>query len=185
MKQRIEKTYLHPLLQKLKALCPSLTANQITLARLAPAGLAYIKNDPWLYLLAALLDWADGAWARANSENGPLGRYLDPAVDKVIVLFWLWALYNQGVLPLFWVTAMTGLDAISQVAYGLKIFQKHGANVFGKSKKVLQDSCIMAGILFHDKGDLASLFLIFSAGAALLSLGAKFQLKQTEKTPAA
>ncbi|MEK7125604.1 MAG: CDP-alcohol phosphatidyltransferase family protein [Patescibacteria group bacterium] len=184
MKQLIETYYLHPSLIKLKHRWPNLTANQITLSRLVPAGLAYITNNPWLYLLAALLDWIDGAWARANKEDGVHGRILDPAVDKLIVLSWLWALYAQNILPFWWVLGMTALDIVSQAAYHTEaVLQKHGANQLGKAKKVLQDACILAGIIPMLRDDLPGLLLKASVWAAALSLGAKFQLQQSEKSP--
>lgn len=181
MKHWIEKKYLHPKLQKLKHCCPWLTANQITIGRVVPAALAYALSSWWLYLLAAVLDWVDGAWARANKEDGSLGRILDPAMDKLIVLSWLWALYWHNILPVWWVAGMTALDLISQAAYGLPVFKQHGANVLGKGKKVLQDACILAGTIPMLGSDWAGLLLKSSVWAALLSLGAKFQLRQTEK----
>lgn len=184
MKHWIEKKYLHPKLQKLKRYCPWLTANKITIGRLAPAVLAYAFSNPWFYLLTALLDWIDGAWARANKEDSPFGRILDPAMDKLIVLSWLWVLHWHNILPFWWVLGMTALDLISQAAYSLPIFKQHGANQLGKGKKVLQDACILAGMIPMLGSDWAGLLLKTSVWAALLSLGAKFQLRQSEKTPA-
>lgn len=178
-KSLIEKRLIHPKLRAVKKICPIMTANLITILRLLPAGFAFWSYATAFYALAAILDWIDGAWARANREESPTGKFLDPAVDKMIVLSWLWVLHSQSVLPFWWVMAMTLLDAISQIIYGQKIFQRHGANIFGQCKKVLQDACVLVGIFAADWKDISGLLLVLAVGAALLSLGAKFQLKKT------
>ena len=73
----------------------ALLPNLMTFARIALipviVGLLYIPA-PWaswaafgLYLLAAVTDWLDGYLARRLDATSPLGRFLDPIADKLLV----------------------------------------------------------------------------------------------------
>lgn len=69
--------------------------NLMTLARIAlivpVVGLLYIHADwaRWLVLLlflaASITDWLDGHLARQQGLVSPLGRFLDPIADKLLV----------------------------------------------------------------------------------------------------
>lgn len=69
--------------------------NLLTLARVAIipviVALLYVPVDwaRWtaliIYILAALTDWLDGYLARKRNETSPLGRFLDPIADKLLV----------------------------------------------------------------------------------------------------
>ncbi len=69
--------------------------NVLTLARIlaipAVVGLLYLDSAParWaafaLFVAAAITDWLDGKLARARGEVSPLGRFLDPIADKLLV----------------------------------------------------------------------------------------------------
>lgn len=69
--------------------------NLLTLARIAaiPAVVALLFLDGalarWaalaLYAAAGLTDWLDGKLARDRGEVSPLGRFLDPIADKLLV----------------------------------------------------------------------------------------------------
>jgi CDP-diacylglycerol--glycerol-3-phosphate 3-phosphatidyltransferase len=39
----------------------------------------------WLFLIAAITDWFDGYFARKFGSTSPLGAFLDPVADKLIV----------------------------------------------------------------------------------------------------
>jgi cardiolipin synthase len=69
--------------------------NLLTLARVAIipviVALLYIPA-PWaswaalgIYVAAALTDWLDGVMARRMNEVSPLGRFMDPIADKLLV----------------------------------------------------------------------------------------------------
>jgi len=69
--------------------------NLLTLARIAlipvVAVLLYVPA-PWaswaalaVYLVAAVTDWLDGYLARRLNAASPLGRFLDPIADKLLV----------------------------------------------------------------------------------------------------
>lgn len=70
--------------------------NALTLARLALIPLfivAYYLPYSWsnavatiLFVVAALTDWLDGYLARRLQQSSPFGAFLDPVVDKLIVV---------------------------------------------------------------------------------------------------
>lgn len=49
----------------------------------------------WLFILAALTDWADGMLARRYNEVSSFGRFMDAVIDKVMVIGLLIALVNE------------------------------------------------------------------------------------------
>lgn len=126
-------------------------ANQLTLARLGMSVIIFllIELEQWeaslgLFILAAITDWLDGFVARRYGLSTPLGRMLDPLIDKVL---------NTGMFVFF--TARpeqdSGLYAWMVVLIvsreflitGLRSFLEQqniefGADLFGKAKTVLQ-----------------------------------------------
>jgi len=155
-KPRIEQI-LAPHLRQAKKRAPYITANIITTSRAFPGWLAYAlftAQAPWpraaaaVYLVTALLDWLDGAWARANSEDsGKFGKVFDPLVDKLIVLSWLLFFTVQGVFSWNMLWTMAGLEVLSTLIYFVRLDRLQGANWFGGAKKVLQDICVLLAIL--------------------------------------
>lgn len=89
--------------------------NRITLARLALAIVFFIvltpyqhrQSPPWmldvaviLFVVAAATDFLDGYLARSRGEVTPLGRVLDPFVDKVLICgAFIFFIGNHFVLP--------------------------------------------------------------------------------------
>jgi CDP-diacylglycerol--glycerol-3-phosphate 3-phosphatidyltransferase len=67
----------------------------LTLSRIAVIPLllvCYYLPYPWAHLVAAILflltaitDWLDGYLARSLSQSTPLGAFLDPVADKLVV----------------------------------------------------------------------------------------------------
>lgn len=80
--------------------------NLLTLARIVaiPAVIALLYVDSaaarWgafaLFGAAAFTDWLDGVLARARGEVSPLGRFLDPIADKLLVAAVVVMLVGQG-----------------------------------------------------------------------------------------
>lgn len=80
--------------------------NLLTLSRVplmfAVVGLMYAQFEWaatmafWLYIVAALTDWLDGAIARARGEVSAFGRFMDAVIDKVLVLGLMVALVNNA-----------------------------------------------------------------------------------------
>lgn len=151
------ESWFAPRLRQAKKRWPFITANIITTFRAFPAWLAYVlltADEPYpmtaavVYLITALMDWLDGAWARANGENsGKFGKVFDPLIDKVIVLGFLLLFAHQNVFSfnLFWL--ITVLETVSTAIYFARIDRLEGANWFGGSKKVLQDICVLLAML--------------------------------------
>ncbi|MUL35150.1 CDP-diacylglycerol--glycerol-3-phosphate 3-phosphatidyltransferase [Gloeocapsopsis dulcis] len=128
----------------------------VTLSRLLvlPILLYYLENPTpetrWLsvviFLIAALTDWVDGYLARRLNQITELGKFLDPLVDKLLILAPLLALNKLGQVPTWGVflilareltiagwrvtPSLTGNTAIA------------GANFWGKLKTVSQIAAI-------------------------------------------
>jgi CDP-diacylglycerol--glycerol-3-phosphate 3-phosphatidyltransferase len=123
--------------------------NTLTVSRLVLAVLVFvlIANEFYLWALviftiAAVTDALDGYFARLLKQDTPLGRQLDPLVDKVIVAgcyIYLAAIPETGVLP-WMVTTIIVRELLIQ---GLRSHlegrgQAFGARMAGKLKTVCQ-----------------------------------------------
>jgi CDP-diacylglycerol---glycerol-3-phosphate 3-phosphatidyltransferase len=129
--------------------------NTLTVSRLALALLtfAFIDHDlyTWalaVFIVAALTDALDGYFARLLNQDTPLGRQLDPLIDKVIVAgcyIYLATVPGTGVRP-WMVTAIVVRELLIQ---GLRSHlegqgQPFGARTAGKLKTVVQCLSISA-----------------------------------------
>jgi len=106
-----------------------------------------------VFLLASLTDILDGYLARARAEVTPLGKFLDPIADKLLVLSALILLVESQRVPA-WLAilmigrefAVTGFRAIAS-AEGIVI----AAENTGKYKMVLQTvSVIILTVYFQN-----------------------------------
>ena len=97
--------------------------NVLTLIRLLlvpPVGFYIVQG--WfelalaLFLFAALSDLVDGWLARRFAWESSLGRVLDPAADKLLLLVALCTLALAEVLPLWAAFALVGRDLILLIA---------------------------------------------------------------------
>jgi CDP-diacylglycerol--glycerol-3-phosphate 3-phosphatidyltransferase len=90
-----------------------------------------------VFLIAAGTDWLDGYLARRLNQVTDLGKFLDPLVDKLLVLAPLLALIELGEVPAWGVFLILGRElAIA----GWRVSQStiSGANLWGKLKTVSQ-----------------------------------------------
>jgi CDP-diacylglycerol--glycerol-3-phosphate 3-phosphatidyltransferase len=128
--------------------------NWITLSRLL--GLPFIlyflhqptTQDRWvalgIFLIAANTDWVDGYLARKLNRVTELGKFLDPLVDKLLVLGPLLALIELGQIPAWGVFLILGRElAIAGWRVNPHLTTSiQGANLWGKLKTVSQTIAI-------------------------------------------
>jgi CDP-diacylglycerol--glycerol-3-phosphate 3-phosphatidyltransferase len=132
--------------------------NTLTISRLALAlgVFALIAQELYgsallVFLLASATDALDGYFARLLKQDTPLGRQLDPLIDKVIVAgcyIYLATIPGTGVMP-WMVTAIVVRELLIQ---GLRSHlegqgQPFGARTAGKLKTVVQCASISAVLL--------------------------------------
>lgn len=177
--------------------------NWITLSRLLalPVLLYYLQNptdvDRWLsvavFLVAALTDWLDGYLARKLNAVTELGKFLDPLVDKLLVIAPLLALIELKQLPawgVFLILARELSIAGWRVSPGLTGSTTiTGANLWGKIKTVSQIVAIALLIApLPPSGQVFSLIAFWIAVALTLVSGAIYVRKissSTEKSTSA
>jgi CDP-diacylglycerol--glycerol-3-phosphate 3-phosphatidyltransferase len=92
-----------------------------------------------IFLLAASTDWLDGYLARKLNQVSDLGKFLDPLVDKLLVLGPLLALIELEQIPAWGVFLILARElAIA----GWRVNPVHssisGANIWGKLKTTTQ-----------------------------------------------
>jgi CDP-diacylglycerol---glycerol-3-phosphate 3-phosphatidyltransferase len=121
--------------------------NSITLSRLL--GLPVIvyclySNSltiQWLglgvFLVAALTDWLDGYLARKLDLVTDLGKFLDPLVDKLLVLIPLLILIDLHLVPAIGVCLIL-VRELTIAGWRVGQVQISGANIWGKLKTTSQ-----------------------------------------------
>jgi CDP-diacylglycerol--glycerol-3-phosphate 3-phosphatidyltransferase len=100
------------------------------------------------FLLGSLTDLVDGRVARARKEVTELGIFLDPLVDKIMVLSILITLQHFGVFP-YWMVILVFLREIIVTSFRDFAARKSvsvPSVISGKIKSVLQDIAISAGM---------------------------------------
>ena len=124
----------------------------ITLSRLLGLPfILYLLNNPtsdnrWLcvgiFVIAASTDWVDGYIARKLDLVTELGKFLDPLVDKLLVLGTLLALIELQLVPAWGVFLILGRElAIAGWRVNPNLTGNSsisGANIWGKLKTVVQ-----------------------------------------------
>ncbi len=124
----------------------------ITVSRLAgvPLLLWWLSGEPtegdrWLslavFLLAAGTDWLDGYLARKLNQVTDLGKFLDPLVDKLLVLAPLLLLVEMGRIPAWSVFVILARE-LTIAGWRVNQTSISGANLWGKLKTVSQIAAI-------------------------------------------
>ncbi|MEB3248318.1 MAG: CDP-diacylglycerol--glycerol-3-phosphate 3-phosphatidyltransferase [Merismopediaceae bacterium] len=160
--------------------------NTITVSRLLVLPILFVlladptDNRRWwatgLFCLAALTDWLDGYLARKLDQVTDLGKFLDPLVDKFLVLGPLLLLIQWQRLPAWAVFLILGRElAIAgwrinpQLAGQTTIV---GANLWGKLKTVTQIIAIALLLApLPDPGEAIGLLMFWLAVVLTLISG--------------
>jgi CDP-diacylglycerol--glycerol-3-phosphate 3-phosphatidyltransferase len=90
-----------------------------------------------VFLIAALTDWLDGYLARKLNQITDLGKFLDPLVDKLLVLAPLLVLVELGKIP-SWPVFVILARELGIAGWRVNQTTISGANIWGKLKTVSQ-----------------------------------------------
>jgi CDP-diacylglycerol--glycerol-3-phosphate 3-phosphatidyltransferase len=90
-----------------------------------------------IFLVAALTDWLDGYLARKLNQITDLGKFLDPLVDKLLVLAPLLVLIELRQVPAWGVFLILGRE-LAIAGWRVNQTTITGANIWGKLKTVSQ-----------------------------------------------
>ncbi len=125
----------------------------------AVAALFLIRDDryaaiaAWMLILASVLDYFDGWYARRFNQETGFGAHLDPLADKVLVAVTFIVLC--GALQLRWfnvfVAVILAREAV-MIVYRPIVAARHGTSMaagrFGKAKTAIQ-YLVADAMLFH------------------------------------
>ncbi|WP_299489466.1 CDP-diacylglycerol--glycerol-3-phosphate 3-phosphatidyltransferase [Acaryochloris sp. IP29b_bin.137] len=90
-----------------------------------------------IFLVAASTDWLDGYLARKLDQVTDLGKFLDPLVDKLLILGPLIALVELHQIPA-WSVVIVLTRELAIAGWRVQQAQVSGANGWGKIKTVVQ-----------------------------------------------
>ncbi|MCM1981324.1 CDP-diacylglycerol--glycerol-3-phosphate 3-phosphatidyltransferase [Lyngbya confervoides] len=90
-----------------------------------------------VFVIAAGTDWLDGYVARRFNQVSDLGKFLDPLVDKLLILVPLLALIELRVVPA-WSVAVILVRELAIAGWRVNQPKISGANWWGKIKTVVQ-----------------------------------------------
>lgn len=165
----------------------------ITVSRLLVVPLLlYGLHDPsdrwrWVcvvfFLLAAGTDWLDGYLARRLQQVTDLGKFLDPLVDKLLVLAPLLALIELGQVPAWGVFLILARE-LTIAGWRVNQAQISGANFWGKLKTVSQIAAIALLIAPLPEPWQVPTLVLFWVAVALTLISGGIYLLPTEQSVA-
>ena len=142
-----------------------------------------------IFVLTSGTDWLDGYLARRLNQVTDLGKFLDPLVDKLLVLAPLLMLVELNQVPAWGVFLIVARElTISgwRVNPAMQSGQVPGANLWGKAKTVTQMTAISLLIApLPPVWTLPSQILFWLAVALTLGSGIIYLLPQLQRNPAA
>ena len=94
-----------------------------------------------IFLIVAGTDWLDGYLARKLDQVTDLGKFLDPLVDKLLILCVLLALIEMGLVPAWGVSIILARE-LAIAGWRVNRTKISGANIWGKLKTVSQIAAI-------------------------------------------
>ncbi|WP_445629991.1 CDP-diacylglycerol--glycerol-3-phosphate 3-phosphatidyltransferase [Nostoc sp. DSM 114167] len=90
-----------------------------------------------IFIVAALTDWLDGYLARKLNQISELGKFLDPLVDKFLVLAPLMVLIELEKIPAWGVFLILARE-LAIAGWRVNQTTITGANIWGKLKTISQ-----------------------------------------------
>ncbi len=101
-----------------------------------------------ILLAAVVTDWLDGVLARKLKQQSPLGAFMDPLADKMIVIPYMIILAAWGIFPL-WVVIFLVMrdlfhDGVRSFAASKRVV--FGANFPSKIKTALQMTALLVAM---------------------------------------
>jgi len=124
-----------------------------------------------IFLIASLTDWLDGYLARKLNQISDLGKFLDPLVDKLLILAPLLVLVELGKVPAWGVFLILGRD-LAIAGWRVNQVQVTGANIWGKLKTVSQIIAVSLLIApLPSNGEILGLIAFWVAVALTLLSG--------------
>ncbi len=127
----------------------------------------------WIFIVAAITDWADGYLARKWNQTTSFGAFLDPVADKLMVTAALIVLAEKGLVDPFASLIIIGreitISALREWMAQLGQSKNVAVNILGKVKTVTQLVAIPF-LLFN--GVLFGLFHTNPVGRVLIWVAA-------------
>lgn len=102
-----------------------------------------------IFILAAFSDWLDGMLARKLGRLSPLGAFMDPLADKVIIYMYFVYLTHQGLYPVWLLMAFLARDLMHDAyrAFAASTRVSMPANIWSKAKTALQMTAIIGSLV--------------------------------------
>ncbi|MEB3277988.1 MAG: CDP-diacylglycerol--glycerol-3-phosphate 3-phosphatidyltransferase [Lyngbya sp.] len=135
-----------------------------------------------VFVVAASTDWVDGYLARKLNQVTDLGKFLDPLVDKLLVLAPLLALIELGQVPAWGVFLILARE-LAIAGWRVNQTKISGANIWGKLKTVTQiiAICLLIAPL-PVEWEIVSLVAFWAAVALTLISGIIYLLPAKPET---
>jgi len=131
----------------------------------------------WIFIVAAVTDWADGYLARKWNQTSSFGAFLDPVADKLMVAAALIVLTEKGFVDPFASLIIIGreitISALREWMAQVGQSKSVAVNMFGKLKTIVQLVAIPF-LLFN--GVLFGLFHTNPVGRVLIWIAAVITL---------
>lgn len=132
---------------------PFTIPNFLTTSRLlcAPVISHFILNSCYptaiaTFIFASFTDFLDGHIARRFHLRSPLGLLLDPLADKALIAFTSFALYIDGILPLYLVSLIVSRDLVLVFGYLISPNQPVKVSAVSKLNTSLQFGLVATGM---------------------------------------
>jgi CDP-diacylglycerol--glycerol-3-phosphate 3-phosphatidyltransferase len=135
-----------------------------------------------VFVVAASTDWLDGYLARKLNQVTDLGKFLDPLVDKLLVLAPLLALVELRQVPAWGVFLILARE-LAIAGWRVNQTKISGANLWGKLKTVIQiiAICLLIAPL-SSEWDIVSLVAFWAAVAITWISGIVYLLPAKQET---